>query len=329
VRTICSMLRAVLIGLLAVSATSSCSGGGDTAKVAPGAVAGKVIEASGSVAATRGGSSRALAAGAEVFADDVIDTANGSVLILLHHNNARWAVESGQRTRVDESLAWKLAKQDGPTKRVDHTTSAAGREGERTAADTRATSAAAERGGAPPTADEGQAMPAAPMAPTAPAAVPSPSAPVTGGTKGEAGGGASGASGAGGVGGANGGAENRARSDERAEESKQAGRPEAPRGAARNLKGAPEQDPPPPAGLVATPEARLRGELAARRDELRRCFTDKLTRKLTVRVAKGALTIELAGAPADAKGRACLERVVQQISLAGLTASALIELGPS
>src|SRR5262249_23598014 len=143
VRTIRQMLRAVLLGLLAVSATSSCSGSSDTATVAPGAVAGKVLEASGTVAATRNGATRTLAVGAEVFADDVIDTAQGSVLILLQHNNARWAVESGQRTRVDESLAWKLAKQDGPATTVDHASSAAGREGERTAADTRATTEAA------------------------------------------------------------------------------------------------------------------------------------------------------------------------------------------
>ena len=82
-RTIASMLRAVIVGLLAVTATSSCSDSGDTVKVAPGASAGNVIEASGEVAAVRGGVTRKLAVGGEVFADDVIDTANGSVLILV------------------------------------------------------------------------------------------------------------------------------------------------------------------------------------------------------------------------------------------------------
>jgi hypothetical protein len=320
VRRIGAMLRAILVGLLAVSATSSCSGGSDAPKVAPGAVAGKVLEASGSVAATRGGLSRALGVGAEVFADDVIDTANGSVLILLHHNNARWAVESGARTRVDQSLAWKLAKQDGPAGAVDHASSAAGREGERTAADTRATTergesermrgtrggAAAESMPAPPTE-----RPAPTEAPETPRVAPPPpeSRATTSGRP------SAGAGAGGGVAGASRGANER----------KPDGAAAAPKDARPEMALAPPPPPPPPPAPSAA-EAQLRSALEARRDALLRCVPGKLELTLVVRVASGTPTIELTGGTAAAPVRACLERVVKQIPLAGVTAKASLTL---
>lgn len=312
-RTIPSMLRALLVGLLAVTTTSSCSDGGDTVKVAPGASAGKVIEVSGNVAATRGGATRALAAGAEVFADDELDTTGGSMVIFLHHNNARWAVERGQgaRLRVDGSLAWSLAKQAGPAQVVDHASSAAGREGERAAADTRPTT---ERGGTAPrpaAAMESSGEAAKPAAPAAPPALPAdvqapttrpPSAdPVSGNAavEGAAGGGDDRGKGGGAVGG------------------------KKPRGA-----GVPTASDPSATGLVApnASDARLLASLEAKRAELRRCTGAKPVLTLVVRVAAGAPTIELLRGTASTDARACLERVVRKLPLAGLTATASIDL---
>jgi hypothetical protein len=345
------MLRAVLLGLLAVSATSSCRGSSDTPAVAPGAVAGQVLEASGSASATRNGATRPLAAGAEVFGDDVIDTANGSVVILLRHNNARWAIESGQRARVDESLAWRLAKQAGPVAAADHASSAAGREGERSAADTRSTSeggrpsrmrglggdGAAESEAAPPAqaprAVAASEVPVAPVAPATPAQARAPSE--THDVDQAAGGGAGG--------GQAGGAET---SRVQAAESKggaasvpRGGKlPDAPDRSAPNAASAPsdpaQTDPaqPDPArnrsaqkGL-ATPEQQLLRALEARRGELQGCL-GKLALTLVVRVDRGAPAIELTGGTAGAPIRACLERVVKQLPVAGLTATASIRLG--
>jgi hypothetical protein len=88
------------------------------------------------VKAVRGNTTRTLAIGSTVAGDDVIDTAqDGSIVIELFHNNARWTLEAGLKTRVDESVAWKLPKQDVADK-VEHASSAAGRHGDRQAADT-------------------------------------------------------------------------------------------------------------------------------------------------------------------------------------------------
>lgn len=358
-----SMLRAVLLGLLAVSATSSCRGSSDTAAVAPGAAAGQVLEVSGNVAATRSGATRPLAVGAEVFADDVIDTGNGSVAILLRHNNARWAVEGGQRMRVDESLAWKLAKQDGPARAVEHASSAAGREGERTAADTRATSetgettrmrgispngraenAPAATGAATPPADSPEEPPS-PRAP--PPVTPSPQPPMkpepktaatadtdTGGANGAGAGGEAG--GGAGRGGAMGGA-GKASAADTAEEQPRAQPKAGVRALApdvaqekKKVAGATREplpaDTAPRAAAASAPERQLQGALEARRAELQRCLTGELELTLVVRVAKGAPAIELTGGAAAAPVRACLERVVKQIPLSGLTATASIRL---
>lgn len=123
-----------------MSAVASCSKDSEAPKVAPGAVAGKVAEVSGKVVAAREGQSpRTLAAGAEIYADDTVETAaDGSVVIELFHNNARWSVEAGRKARVDASMAWKLAKQ-APSSQIEHNTAAAARNAERQGADTGAT----------------------------------------------------------------------------------------------------------------------------------------------------------------------------------------------
>ena len=102
--------------------------------------AGTVVEVGGTVTATRAAKSRSLAKAAPVYADDVIETAaDGSVVIVLAHNNARWSLEGGFKARVDESVAWKLENQDAIAAPVDHATSAAGRHAEKAAADTKET----------------------------------------------------------------------------------------------------------------------------------------------------------------------------------------------
>lgn len=140
------MVRSVLVAVLAVSALASCKGGSsDAPRVAASAPAGKVVELAGKVEATRSGKTRPLAVGAEVYGDDQIATAaDATVTIELFHNNARWAVTSNKQARVDSSLAWGLAKQQA-TSPSEHNSAAAGREAERTAAETRATSETARR----------------------------------------------------------------------------------------------------------------------------------------------------------------------------------------
>lgn len=131
------MLRVLVVGLLAAVAVAGCGKDSAAPQVAPNAPAGRVVDVSGKVGATRGGVARRLAIGTDVYADDVIETpSDGAVVIELFHNNARWAVDGSLKSRVDESAAWGLAKQDTPTKLVEHATSAAGRNAERLGADT-------------------------------------------------------------------------------------------------------------------------------------------------------------------------------------------------
>jgi hypothetical protein len=306
VRTIGTMLRVMLVGLLAVTATSSCSDSGDTAKVAPGAAAGNVVEVSGNVAATRDGAARKLAVGAEVFPDDVIDTANGSVVIVLRHNNARWSVESAQRARVDQSVAWTLPKQDGPGKIVDHASSAAGREGERSAADTRATT-------------EG-AQPPAPAAVTAPPPVGAP--PPSGGAAGEPERNRDAMKESGAVGGAA-GKPDKPENDGDAETNR-------PRSGPGNRALPRSPDPgladPPPADVKASGPA-LGKLLEAKRAELQRCAGAKTKLVLVVKVAKGVPAIELSGGAVGGEARRCIEGVIRKLSLAGVSAEATLELG--
>ena len=178
------MLRSIFAGVLAVSALSACkSDKSDTSKVAVGTAAGKVVEITGKVQATRGGATRDLAMGAEVFADDEVKTAaDATVTIELFHNNARWAVISNKTGRVDASLAWGLDKQQA-TKTVEHNSAAAGRNAERSGANTSATAEEKKEesmpAAAPASADMPAPEPAAapPEQPTAAAPPPPPPPP--------------------------------------------------------------------------------------------------------------------------------------------------------
>jgi hypothetical protein len=127
------MLRALVVGIVTL-VVASC---GNAEPTAANAAAGKVLEVSGKVTATRGGSTRPLATSSEVFSDDLVDTGpDGSVVIELFHNNARWALEASLQSRVDQSVAWGLDKQQA-AKLVEHATSSAGRSATRSAADTK------------------------------------------------------------------------------------------------------------------------------------------------------------------------------------------------
>src|SRR5687767_11797096 len=106
------MLRIFVAGVLALTATAACSNKSDAPAAAIGKPAGKVVELSGKVEASREGKTRELTLGAEVFADDQVATAaDATVTIELFHNNARWAVVSNKKSRVDASIAWGLDKQ--------------------------------------------------------------------------------------------------------------------------------------------------------------------------------------------------------------------------
>jgi hypothetical protein len=134
------MLRAVLLGVLLVAGVG-CDKSAKPPTAQAEAAAGKVVEVTGKATATRNGASRDLVAGADVFADDTIDTgADGTITVELFHNNATWSID-GRKARVDESVAWKLAKQTPSGKPVDHATSSAGRDAERQGAGTRVTAA--------------------------------------------------------------------------------------------------------------------------------------------------------------------------------------------
>lgn len=142
VRTILCMLRAVVLGLLAVSAAAACSGGRDAPQVQPGVAAGTIVELAGTVTATRGTATRTLGVSDVISGDDVIQTgADGHVLIALTHNNARWELGPNKQQQVSGSLAWSLARQAPPATNVTETTTAAGRHAEKSGADTASTSA--------------------------------------------------------------------------------------------------------------------------------------------------------------------------------------------
>jgi 2-oxoglutarate dehydrogenase E2 component (dihydrolipoamide succinyltransferase) len=152
------------------------SAAGSAASVAAGA--GKVLEVSGQV--TIGG--KPLALGQSVNADDVIDTgADGRVVIELTHNLAHWQLGPNKHSKVSESIAWKLPRDEGNAKVVIQDMTAAGRPAERSAADTTATAPeppAAEPapGGGPPPAAAAPAAPAKAAAPARRAAAPPPPA---------------------------------------------------------------------------------------------------------------------------------------------------------
>ena len=176
------MLRAVIVGLLAVSGIA-CKSGGDSPKSQPGVAAGKVVEVSGTVTVRHNDVASPLAKGATVEGDDVIETgADGNVIIELSHNLARWELGANKKSKVNESTAWGLAKKSGDVANVEQDTAAAGRNAERSAADTSvsAESAPAQAAPAVGTAPPGAAAPAvgaAPPSAAAPAAEPAPPPP--------------------------------------------------------------------------------------------------------------------------------------------------------
>jgi outer membrane biosynthesis protein TonB len=137
------MLRLLLVVLLVAGA--ACGGSDDPPAVPANTAVGKVLEVSGVVSASRGSATRRLAANAEVFGDDVIDTGgDGSVAIELFHNGARWTLDSNQKNvKVSESVAWGLDKQ-AAAKLVEHATSSAGRHADHSAADTKESAVVAE-----------------------------------------------------------------------------------------------------------------------------------------------------------------------------------------
>jgi len=167
-----------------------------------------------------------------------------------------------------------------------------------------------------------------PRAPTTGAPPPPPPKPRAGATADSETGGA-GAAGAGGGAG-------RAVAADVAEESRAQGKGSAPalapeiaqekKKAASATREPPPADTAPRAPAASAPELQLRDALEARRAELQRCLSGKLELTVVVRVAKGAPTIELTGGAAAAPVRACLERVVQQLPLSGLAATASIRL---
>jgi hypothetical protein len=161
------MSRALVLLLV----LASCK---DDAPAAPAtASAGKVVEVTGKV--TDNGA--ALKAGDGVREADVIDTGtDGHIVIELAHNQARWELGPNKHQKVSESIAWNLPKQDA-TKPVEQNTAAAGRNAERSAADSTSTTTPAP-GGAPtvaaapatadPAAGGGAAQPVQPPPPPKP-----------------------------------------------------------------------------------------------------------------------------------------------------------------
>ncbi|MGN6104184.1 MAG: hypothetical protein ACTHU0_03700 [Kofleriaceae bacterium] len=330
------MLRAVLVGVLAVSA-SSCGGERDAPKVAAGAPAGTVVQVSGTVVATREGKPRDLVSGGVVYGDDEIATSSdGSVVIELAHNGARWSLEGDARARVDRSAAWGLARQAGATKAVDHATSAAGREGERTAADTRATTEATAA--APASAETGVATaPATPPAvesrpPAAEKSPPravvpppsedgnatlraSPPPPPEQRARRES------ESEIGGIGGA---------TPEPVESEKQdraAPKRAAPRSA---VEPAPELERDAKRAAITTAPAdpaQVRALVVAQRAELAKCLAASAPRlTLALRVSAGAPTFELRGGTATEEVRRCIAGVVARISFPATDAEVTLEL---
>jgi hypothetical protein len=171
------MLRALLLGILALSGAAGCKGKSDSSAVPAKTAAGKVVSVSGTVEATRGGATRPLAAGAEVFADDEVKTgADAAVEIELFHNHAKWSLTANKQGRVDGSLAWGMDKQEA-SKAVEHNTAAAGREAERSAAETSATATEAPKLEQP----KAESMPAPKAEPIAPSTGAAPGASAGGG----------------------------------------------------------------------------------------------------------------------------------------------------
>lgn len=299
------MLRSLLVGVLALSAFASCkSDKSDTPAVAAAtAPAGKVIELTGKVEATRSGKTRELAVGAEVYADDQVSTAaDATVTIELFHNNARWAVTSNKQARVDASLAWGLDKQQA-SKSVEHNSASAGREAERSAAETRDTAAESMKKEAPEAAPAAAPMAAEPPAvgaappqeeakPVAPPPPPPPPAP------------------------------ERESAPVRRDAPK-AGKSSAGGGAVstRGLPGGASLD----ADARVAARAQLDTLLAGQRAALKRCLAADAATPVTIFVSVTKGRVVIAG-KTTVEARACMQKVIEKLDIATLTASTSLEL---
>jgi len=325
------MLRTVLFGLVASLAlgTVAACGTQDDAPAATGAVAGKVIDVTGVAHATRAGTpQRVLAKGTEIYSDDVIVTTSGVIEIELFHNDARWSLQGGKRVRVDQSLAWGLTRQQASAA-VEHATAAAGRNAERSAADTSATTGTE----AMPMPEPRAAAPAAaPMAPPAARSASEETADESAKQQGQrpAGGSRSGTG---------------AAADKSAGGAAPSRGGEA-RGPAGGMQAAPQADhegasddrrqlapppPPSPQRTLAQPTSEgtaIRALLEQRRAEFRACLVPGAPHAtIVIRLAKGTPTFELvaAGDRGD-KMRGCVAAVVKTIKFPAIDAQGSIEL---
>jgi hypothetical protein len=159
------MLRVVLVAVLSVSVVA-CKSESEAPKAQPGVAAGKVLEVSGTVMLRQADVARPLGEGDTVEGDDVVETgADGSVVIELSHNLARWELGASRKAKVRESTAWGLAKKSGDVKAVEQDSAAAGRHAERSAAETGVSASVEPAPAAAAPAAEAAPMPAPPPAP--------------------------------------------------------------------------------------------------------------------------------------------------------------------
>lgn len=159
------MSRVLLALLIAVSGCNQNGGGGgdQSAKAVvppvPADAGGKVLEVSGKVTVA----GKPLKVGDALKPDDLIETGDdGKVVIELTHNLAHWELGANKSQKLDESIAWKLPKNEGNANYTITDMSAAGRPAERAAANS-GTSAPT----APPAAEPAPAPSNAPAAPSA------------------------------------------------------------------------------------------------------------------------------------------------------------------
>jgi hypothetical protein len=130
---------AVVVVLAAAAVGAACGKAAATHEVVPGARVGIVLEAAGTVTATRAGASRPLKVGDAVSGDDRIETgADGSVLIELDHNHVTFTLPAGKAQQVSTSLAWNQPVAAARPTTTDESSAAAGRAIERSAVDTAA-----------------------------------------------------------------------------------------------------------------------------------------------------------------------------------------------
>jgi hypothetical protein len=140
----------IIVLVAALGLTAACESGSSGQGKAPdtSAPAGKVVDIQGTVRARPvQGEARVLALGDEVRGADIIETgAEGSVQIVLYHNDAQWFLGPDKQRQVSESEAWRLPRQPRQPLLArtgdSDPTAAAGRQAERQAADTLATARA-------------------------------------------------------------------------------------------------------------------------------------------------------------------------------------------